>query len=292
MVVNHPESMKPNPDTQGSQGSQGSQRGQSGPQDGPGAMPPRRRGPPRAVTVVRVEPLSPLMRRIVFTGDALEGFGPAKPGAHIKLIFGDLPEGGPGPGQPRPEMRTYTPRYFDAQRRELTVDFLLHGTGLASEWAASAQVGERLHIGGPGGGTDIDPALRAAVLLVDETAIPAAGMILDAVPAGCHVTLVCEVQDAAEQRSISSRVPDRTLWLHRADANSAPGALLLQTARDLPLDLPLQGGAQWWVACESNAMRTIKAHLLQVRGLDRTQLISRGYWQQGEVNHPDHDHGE
>ena len=280
MVVNHPESMKPNPDTQGSQG------GESGPHNDLGAMPPRRRRPPRAVTVARVEPLSPLMRRIVFTGDALEGFGPAKPGAHIKLIFGDLPEG--GPGQPRPEMRTYTPRYFDAQRHELAVDFLLHGTGLASEWAASAQVGERLHIGGPGGGSDIDPALRAAVLLVDETAMPAAGMILDAVPAGCHATLVCEVQDAAEQRAISARAPDRTLWLHRADANAAPGALLLQAAQALPL----QGGAQWWVACESNAMRTIKAHLLQVRGLDSTQLISRGYWQQGEANHPDHDHGE
>ena len=290
MVVNQPESVKPNPDVQGSQANQ------RAPQDGPGAMPPRRRGPPRAVTVARVEPLSPLMRRIVFTGDALEGFGPAKPGAHIKLIFGDLPEGGPGPGQPRPDMRTYTPRYFDAQRRELAVDFLLHGTGLASEWAVRAQPGDRLHIGGPGGGTDIDPALRAAVLLVDETAMPAAGMILDALPAGCDVTLVCEVQDAAEQRAISARVPDRTLWLHRADANAAPGALLLQAARDLqlnlPLNLPLQTGAQWWVACESNAMRTIKAHLLQVRGLDRMQLISRGYWQQGEANHPDHDHGE
>ena len=165
---------------------------------------------------------------------------------------------------------------------------MLHGTGLASEWAASAQVGERLHIGGPGGGTDIDPALRAAVLLVDETAMPAAGMILDAVPAGCHVTLVCEVQDAAEQRPISARVPDSTLWLHRAGAHAAPCALLLQAARELPLP----EGAQWWVACESSAMRAIKAHLLQVRGLDRTQLISRGYWQQGEVNHPDHDRGE
>ena len=86
------------------------------------APPPRRHGPPRAVTVARIETLSPLMRRIIFIGDALEGFGPAKPGAHIKLIFG-----------------------------ELAVDFLLHGTGLASEWAARAQVGERLHIGGPGG---------------------------------------------------------------------------------------------------------------------------------------------
>jgi NADPH-dependent ferric siderophore reductase len=228
------------------------------------------------------------MRRIVFTGDALEGFGPAKAGAHIKLIFGELAEGGPAPGSPRQNMRTYTPRHFDAQRRELTVDFLVHGKGLASEWACAAQVGERLHIGGPGGGTEIDPALRAAVLLVDETAMPAAGMVLDAAPVGCHVTLVCEVHDAAEQRALSNRAADQMRWLHRADTDAAPGALLLQAARELPMP----EGAQWWVACESAAMRRIKTHLIDVRGLDRTRLISRGYWQQGEANHPDHDHGE
>jgi|GEM_PF-5055342 len=70
--------------------------------------------------------------------------------------------------------------------------------------------------------------------------MPAAGMILDAAPAGCHVTLLCEVQDADEQRTISSRVPDRTLWLHRADAKSAPGALLLQAAHHLPLQSAAQ----------------------------------------------------
>lgn len=254
--------------------------------EGPGGM--RRRPPPRAVTVARIETLSPLMRRIVFGGDALEGFGPARPGAHIKLIFGELPAGGFGPGQPRPDMRTYTPRHFDVARRELSVDFLLHGTGLASEWAARAQVGERLHIGGPGGGTDIDPALRAAVLLVDETAMPAAGMILDALPADCHVTLVCEVENAGEQRALSTRAADHTQWLHRADTKAAPGSLLLQAAREVLVP----EGAQWWVACESGAMRTIKANLLEVRGLDRSRLISRGYWQLGETNHPDHDHGE
>jgi NADPH-dependent ferric siderophore reductase len=248
----------------------------------------RRRPPPRAVTVARIEPLSPRMRRIVFDGDALEGFGPARPGAHIKLIFGELPPGGLGPGQPRPDMRTYTPRHFDAERRELSVDFLLHGVGLASEWAARAQVGDRLHIGGPGGGTDIDAALRAAVLLVDETAMPAAGMILDALPTDCHVTLVCEVEDSDEQRPLGTRAADVTHWLHRAESNAAPGSLLLQAARDLPLP----DGAQWWVACESGAMRAIKSQLVDGRGLDRSRLISRGYWQLGKADHPDHDHGD
>lgn len=247
-----------------------------------------RRPPPRAVTVARIEQLSPLMRRIIFTGEALTGFGPARPSAHIKLIFGELPAGGLRPDQPRPNMRTYTPRHFDADRQELAVDFLLHGTGLASEWASRAKVGDCLHIGGPGGGIDIDPALRWAVLLVDETAMPAAGMILDALPKDCHVTLVCEVQDAAEQRMLSMHTVNRMLWLHRAQSKAPPGALLLQAAQELPL----LEDALWWVACESDAMRSIKTHLLQVRGLNKERLISRGYWHQSEANHPDHDYGD
>ncbi len=248
----------------------------------------RRRPPPRLVTVSHLEQLTPRTRRIVFAGDALEGFGPAIPGAHIKLIFGDLPEGGLGPGKPRPDMRTYTPRYFDAQRRELTVDFVLHGTGLASTWASRAQVGEQLHIGGPGGGVAIDPALRAAFLLVDEAAMPVAGMIIDALPPDCDITLVCEIHNAEEQRIIATRHVNQMIWLNRSKVNAEAGSLLLQAANSLPLTQD----AQWWVACEATAMRRIKSHLLDVRRLDRSLLVSRGYWQRGESDHPDHDNGE
>ena len=67
----------------------------------------------------------------------------------------------------------------------------------------------------------------------------------------CHVTLVCEVEDAGEERALSPCAADLTLWRHRTDTKAAAGSTLLQAARDLPL----LEGAQWWVACESSAMR-------------------------------------
>lgn len=54
-----------------------------------------------------------------------------------------MPVGGAGglvfpDGGERPEVRDYTPRRFDAAARELTIEFVLHGDGPASGWAARA----------------------------------------------------------------------------------------------------------------------------------------------------------
>ena len=255
----------------------------------PVSTPARSRPVLRSVQVARIEDPGPRLRRVTLQGDSLQGFGPARPGAHIKLFFSEMPaDWRPEPGQPRPTARTYTPRSFDAVRNELMVEFVRHGVGIASEWAEKAQVGDRITVAGPGGGHDFEPGLRRLVLLADESALPAAGMILDAAPADCHVTLVAEVEDGSDEILPSQRPVDAVHWLHRLPANAAPGSLLLAAAGSLQIE----DGAQWWLACEAGAMRAIKAHLTLERGLDRRQLISRGYWKLGETDHPDHDTGD
>jgi NADPH-dependent ferric siderophore reductase len=242
-----------------------------------------------AVTVRAIEDLSPRMRRITFHGDSLEGFGPPKPGSHIKLFFGDLPpRWQPVPGQPRPTSRTYTPRHFDAVRRELVVDFVRHGQGVASEWAEQAHIGSPLMIAGPGGGQVFPEALRHLVLLADESALPAVGTILDSLPAHCPVTLIAEVEDATDQRQPSANRSTDVRWLLRSTSRAAAGSLLLQAAKGLSLP----PGAMVWVACEAGAMREIRNELLNEAGMDRSLLATRGYWKAGATDHPDHDTGE
>lgn len=249
----------------------------------------RRRPTLRPVQVARIEDPGPRLRRVTFEGDSLSGFGPARPGAHIKLFFSEMPaDWRPEPGQPRPIARTYTPRSFDSLRNALVVEFVRHGTGVASDWVEQTRVGDRITVAGPGGGHDFEPGLRQLVLLADESALPAAGMILDAVSADCHVTLVAEVEDEADQIVPSQRRIDELRWLHRLPTAAAPGSLLLDAAHSMELDET----AQWWVACEAVAMRAIKAHLMADRGLDRSRLISRGYWKQGATDHPDQDTGD
>ncbi len=251
--------------------------------------PVRRKPILRPVSVRAIEDLGPRMRRVTFFGDSLEGFGPAKPGSHIKLFFGDLPlDWQPQPGQPRPIARTYTPRHFDPVRRELVIDFVRHGEGVAAQWAEQARIGSTLLIAGPGGGQVFPQELRHLLLLVDESALPAAGTILDHLPAHCFVTLYAEVSDAADQINLSERPSTDVRWLHRLPSRAAPGSLLLQTASSLSLP----EGAMCWVACEATAMREIRRVLLNERGLERTLLVTRGYWKAGASDHPDHDMGE
>ena len=169
---------------------------------------------------------------------------------------------------------------------------MLHGDGLASTWAAQAQVGETLTLAGPGGGMDIPNTLKTIVMLVDESAIPAAGVVLEALPAGCTPVIVCEVEDVHEKRSLSAKTEVEPTWLFRQEQAASPGILLenhlpnvLASVKDL--DSPF-----WWIACEANAMRRMRSQLLNQQGVSKKRLVSRGYWKLATSNYPDHDYGE
>jgi len=255
--------------------------------------PKRRRRPPRAVTVERTELVTPRLTRITFGGEGLAGFDTPRPGAHMKLFFPpadmEWPPKDPEADGPRPPSRTYTPRRYDAARNELEVEFVHHGDGIAANWAQSAKVGDPLSLAGPGGGYDVAEDASQIVLVADETAMPAAGTILEAMPAGCDPIVLCEVIDEGDERELSANVSIRPTWFHRAPTGARQGALLEQAVRELN---NIEDGCYWWIACEAATMRRIRDHLMKDRGVDKAHLHTRGYWKLGETNYPDHDYGE
>lgn len=237
------------------------------------------------------------MVRVILGSDDLEGFGVEMPTQHIKVAFpfpGELepripqpgPDGSPPPpDQPRPVIRTYTPRYYDPEARELTVDFVIHGEGPASEWAERARPGDRLAVAGPGGRFQLglDPARY--VVAGDESALPAIGTLLEALPPSAEANVFVEVVDEADHLDLAA--PGQLTWLHRGSGDTG-GRLLEQALRDADLGRE----DRVWVACEAVVVRDIRRHLLVERGLDRGAILTRGYWRKGEANHPDHDYGE
>ena len=253
----------------------------------------KRRRQMHQATVIAIEQVTPRVRRIVFSSDTLADFTVPSPGAHIKLFFGTNPnEPIDDPRKLRSQMRTYTPRYFNPETKELTVEFVLHGDGLASTWAAQAQVGEALTLAGPGGGMDIPKNLKNIIMLVDESAIPAAGTILEALPAGCIPTVICEVEDVREQRSLSSQIRTKSTWLFRQEQNASPGTLLENYLPNVLAEAKDFDDVFWWIACEADTMRRMRSQLLKQSGINKDRLITRGYWKLGASNHPDHDYGE
>ncbi|HTU76081.1 MAG TPA: siderophore-interacting protein [Trebonia sp.] len=267
---------------------------------GPGGG-PRRRKPPRRAAVTSVARIAPRLVSVLVTGDELDGFTDAAPTSHLKLFLPPagadrllLPEQGPDGGQVwnhdeslRPVIRTYTPRRYDPATRTLEIQVVLHGEGPASEWAQRVKVGDEVAVGGPGGRFVLDEGATRWWIAGDESALPAVGTLLDVLPPAVTADVHLEVQDADDVIKLPSAATVTVTWHHRLDSGDY-GAALEAAARSADL----ADGTRIWVACESGKMRDIRRYLTRQRGIPASQLVTRGYWRQGESNHPDHDYGE
>lgn len=265
--------------------------------------PPRRARPkPRMVSVRNVQLLTPACVRVTFAGPELEGFTTKGPAEHLKVLFArpgeeklELPEWGPeGPimheGRQMPPSRTYTPRFWRPESQELVVDFMLHGEGLASDWARAAKVGDVLAVSGqPGGAYNIDAAADWYLIAGDESALPGLATILEALPAGKQARVLVEVANRDEEQALTSPASIDVTWLHRGAETPVPGQALERAIREA--DLP-GGAGRVWLGCEAGVMRSVRKHLIEDRDMDRGQMHTHGYWKLGTMNHPDHDVGQ
>lgn len=236
--------------------------------------------------VERVEHLGPHMVRVVLGGDGLAGFVPSPcTDSYLNIYF---PPAGAGysvpfdtdairalPRAQRPASRRYTVRHWDADRRELWVDFVVHGdTGVAGPWAAGVRPGDLLQFGGPSGSYAPDPAADWHLMIGDGSALPAIATSLAQIPAGRPVFVLAEVDSAADELPLDSPGDLHVTWLHRA-AN--PGAEdLALTALD-KLDRPA-GRVQAFVHGEAVANRALRAHLLTEWRIPREDLSISPYW--------------
>ena len=233
------------------------------------------------------------MRRVTFGGSDLATFAWSGPAAHIKIIF---PEPGlgldtvaiPDPEGPRPKTtRTYTPRRWDAAAQTLDVDFALHGPGPAATWAGQAKVGQQLVLMGPARGYEVDAEAPWYVILGDDAALPAIETILEALSPQTHATVFLEVVAPDEARPLGGAQNADVRWLARGDDSTAAGTALLEAIGKF--EWPA-GPGRVYIGCESNAMRRLRGAILEASGLDKANVIARGYWRIDAVNHPDHDY--
>jgi NADPH-dependent ferric siderophore reductase len=239
---------------------------------------------PRLLQVQRTARITPRMVRVTLAGDALAGFGGEGPDRRIKMFFPvpgqDRPavpratSGGPvwPAGEPRPTMRTYTVRRYDAAAGELDVDFVLHeGHGPAAAWARDAGPGAWVGVSEPGGRYAVDPRAAFHLVVGDESALPAVATVLAALPDGVPAVAYLEVADPAEEQALPGAAT--THWVHRADRPA--GAPLAAAVRAAVLP---DGPGQAWLSGESACVRDLRRHLLDDRGFDRRAVYATGYW--------------
>ncbi|HEY2701868.1 MAG TPA: siderophore-interacting protein [Pseudonocardiaceae bacterium] len=251
----------------------------------PDERPAPRRRALHTFTVQRTERLSPHLIRVVLGGAGFDTFVPNEfTDRYVKLQFGQPGVSYPEPfdleairrdlpAEQWPTTRTYTVRRVDSAAREITVDFVYHGDeGYAGPWAASAKPGDVLRLSGPGGGYAPRPDADWHLLAGDESALPAIGAAIEAIPAGVPARAFVLVGSEADEQKFDTAADVEITWLHE-------GADLAATVRAFEF---LPGTVQAFVHGEAGFVADLRTYLGKQRGVAKDFLSVSGYWRRGK----------
>ncbi len=280
------------------------------------------------VVLARRKQVTPSLLRCVFTGPDVAQMKHESPDQRIKLLFDTEGEKTAKmavsdswyqdylalPKAHRPLMRTYTLRELRPDALEMDVEFVLHGDGgPASRWATHAQPGDALQIVAPNAQSPEDSGgyewldsdnLGQALLIADETALPAAMGILEQlarkafpprVQAFFTVPLVADFQvqeypfaeicwlarerndDLLGTVEVNVTIPASALAREPStEEQSFSETLLWERAREA-------AGFQAWVAAESTLVKNLRRTLIEKKKLNRECASFMAYWAQGKA---------
>ncbi|MFI1754346.1 siderophore-interacting protein [Streptomyces sp. NPDC020571] len=233
--------------------------------------------------------------------------GQAEPAVPVELGWGSprssAAESGGGwwqgwrelPDDVRAVMRSYTLRALrrdaDGHTAEVDIDFVLHGVepgsgidaGPAARWAAGAAPGDRVLVLGPAIADNRAIRFRPpedtdlVVVWGDETAVPAACAIVEALPAGTRARVWLEVPHAEDVQDLRTAADAEVTWLVRGTGGGRGAALAtLRDAGFPPAERPYV-----WIAGESGCVKELRRHFVGERGIDRRRVTFVGYWRRG-----------
>lgn len=260
--------------------------------------------PVHTFEVVRSEPLTPHLVRVVLGGGGFDTFTPndftdayvkvvfVKEGVHVDALeqpltldsFNSLPV------DHRPMVRTFTVRSVDPDRREISIDFVVHGEhGVAGPWAAAATPGQPAYLMGPSGAYAPDPAADWHLLAGDEAALPAIGAALEGLPNNAIGKAFIEVAGPEDEIPLTAPAGVEVTWIYRggrADlvpedqaGDNAPLIAAVKEAAWLP------GQVQVFIHGEAQTvMHNLRPYIRKERGVEAKWAASiSGYWRRGRT---------
>ena len=252
--------------------------------------------------VVRSEQLTPHMIRLVL-GGGFDTFTPSDfTDSYVKIViprpnvdvttlptpltldsFKELPD------EHQPVVRTYTVRHADSDRREITIDFVVHGEqGVAGPWAASVTPGDPAYLMGPSGAYRPDQAADWHLLAGDEAGLPAISAALEALPPNAIGNALIEVSGPEDEVQLSAPEGVDVRWIYRggrADlvpeelaGDQAPLIAAVKETQWLP------GQVQVFIHGEAQVvMHNLRSYIRRERGVDAKWASISGYWRRGRT---------
>ncbi len=260
----------------------------------------------REVEVLRVEDVTPGMRRVTVGGPAMDAHvrdGVALPPVRtsgfdddVKLLpvdprTGTLPFDVPRnsesgavewPAGAFPYARTYTVRSYDRATRALSIDFAMHEGGLASDWAYRVQPGETILMAGPKHSAGLPRGADWMLIAGDETALPAIAHCLEQLPPELPATVVIEVAEPEHRQDLRSEAPLDVTWLFRSENDGE--SRLVEAVR----------AAQWrpgqpylWVAGETLTIKPLRRWAKVDKEIPKQFVEITGYWRHRSAGGPE-----
>ncbi|NSL85958.1 siderophore-interacting protein [Chitinophaga solisilvae] len=238
--------------------------------------------------------ITPHYIRMVLTGAEVPQFSNTTPGVNNKILIPPpgvkdicFPEWDPVSGrwteQPeavRPWIRTFTHRGIDTARREMYIDFAVHGDhSPASAWALHAQPGDKLGVMMRDGLTELYPRADNYLLIGDATAIPVLGVILEDLPPAAKVVAVLEVPGPEDEQSFKTVARADIRWVY--NPHPQEGSRLSETVHGLSLPFDAGDTRFGYVAAEYTTVKTIRNYLRHELRWQRAELFAYAYWKAG-----------
>ena len=260
--------------------------------------------PVHTFEVLRTEQVTPHLVRVVLGGSGFDTFKPNDfTDAYVKIVFvrdrvdvGALPQPltldsfNELPLEDRPTVRTYTVRSVDPERRELAIDFVVHGKhGVAGPWATAAPPGQPAYLMGPSGAYAPDPDADWHLLAGDEAALPAISRALEALPDNAIGKVFIEIAGPEDEIPLKAPAGVGVNWIYRggrADlvpedmaGDHAPLIAAVKEANWLP------GQVQVFIHGEAQTvMHNLRPYIRKERGVDAKWAASiSGYWRRGRT---------
>ena len=259
--------------------------------------------PVHTFQVISTEQLTPHMIRLVLGGTGFDTFKPVEfTDSYVKFVivrddvdvsalskpltldsFSELPE------EHRPVVRTYTIRNADPDRREITVDFVVHGEhGVAGPWAASVQPGDPAYLMGPSGAYSPDPDADWHLLAGDEAGLPALSAALEALPPNAIGQAFIEISGPDDEVPLSAPDGVEVRWIYRGgradlvpEEQAGDNAPLIAAVKESAW---LPGQAQVFIHGEAQAvMHNLRPYIRKERGVDAKWASISGYWRRGRT---------
>ncbi len=179
-----------------------------------------------------------------------------------------------GPETTAPQGRTYTVRHCDSTTNQITVDFVLHGRGVGTDWLSQAAPGDRVTLAHPNSWYRPSSASDFQLLVADLAGLPALARIVDELSPESRAVAIVEVIDRSDLDYLPAR-PNVSVVNSVGTGNGVAESVLAELVADQHCSDDRSYG---WVGAEASQTRAIRKYLRTERGWGPEQLDVLGYW--------------